>query len=291
VLFREGSFVTEGDILFVIEQDRYQSTVDLRAAEFHRADREYKRQESLNKQSYASEAKLESAKADMLQAKANLALAKIDLNHTVIKAPISGYIGKALVTEGNYVNASSQVLARIVQTDPIRVVFSMADKDYLEAHQKFLDKKGLLRTRIVLSNGQIIENHIISHFLNNEANTETATIAVYIEYENKDNLLMPGNYVDVMVSTEAPKRAMLIPQSAVSQDEQGNFVYVVNGESIAEERRVTLGDLYNKRQVVLSGLKTGENVIVKGIQKVADGQKVKTEEIEASAPTPIKENE
>lgn len=120
VLFSEGSYVEQGDLLFVIEQKRYIATVQLREAELSKAkanlvkvEKDYNRQVSLNKQNYASDAKLEQSNSDLLQAKAlvkqaeaNLDLAKIDMDYTEIKAPISGYIGKALITEGNYVNAS-----------------------------------------------------------------------------------------------------------------------------------------------------------------------------------------
>ena len=121
VLFQEGSLVNEGDILFVIEQKRYLATVELRKAELDsakanlvRAERDYKRQKSLSSQNYASKATLDTSESNYLQAKAavaqaeaNLELAKIDMDYTEIKAPITGYIGKALVTEGNYVNSTT----------------------------------------------------------------------------------------------------------------------------------------------------------------------------------------
>ena len=145
VLFEEGSHVQEGDVLIIIEQDRYKATVALREAELDaakanlvRMERDYKRQVSLSKQNIASKATFDNAESNYLQAEAavkqaeaNLDLAKIDLDYTEIKAPFSGYIGKALVREGNYVSSNSTSLARIVQVNPIRVAFSMTDKDYL----------------------------------------------------------------------------------------------------------------------------------------------------------------
>ncbi|MDR1026153.1 MAG: efflux RND transporter periplasmic adaptor subunit [Lactobacillus sp.] len=304
VLFQEGGFVNEGDILFVIEQERYQATVELRTAELKKAqahlyqvDKEYKRQLSLNKQKYASEQKLDTAKSDLLQAeasvkqaKANLDLAKIDLNYTVIKAPISGYIGKALVTDGNYVNSSTQVLARIVQVDPIRVVFSMTDKDFLDARKNFDHKEKKLRSRIILPNGDIIDNNGNSHFTNNEANTSTATIASYIEYENKGQFLIPGNYVNVLIGAGDPANVLLIPQAALAQDEVGTYVYVVNSEGVAEQKRVTLGEVYDKRQIVTEGLTSLDYVVIKGQQKIADGQKVKADIISTAKAEVVNNN-
>lgn len=290
VLFQEGSLVNEGDILFIIEQKRYIATVELREAELAKAqanlvriEKDYKRQASLNKQQFASEAKLDIAYSDLLQAKAaikqaqaNLDLAKIDLDYTEIKAPITGYIGKALITEGNYVSSITQNLARIVQIDPIRVAFSVSDKDFLNLREKKLQEGNAVQTELVLPNGTILFNHLKSRFTNNEINTETATIAIYAEYSNDKQMLIPGNYVDIRIGDKEDKIATLVPQSALAQDEHGNYVVVVNDENIAEQRRVELGDVMGDRQIVLSGLNAGENVIIQGLQKIKNGQKVKS---------------
>ena len=297
VLFEEGSFVNEGDILFVIEQERYLATVSLREAELAsakanlvRAERDYKRQSSLSKQNYASKATLDTAestylqaKAEVAQAQANLDLAKIDLGYTEIKAPISGRIGKALVTEGNYVSSATQTLARIVQTDPIRVAFSVTDKDMLNMRQMYDGKGAQLQTELVLSNGTVLVNHLQSRFTDNEVNTDTATIAVYAEYSNDKGLLIPGNYVDIRIGDKKPQMALLVPQAALAQDEHGNYVMVVTDDNIAEQRRVILGDVVEDQQVVLEGLGADDKVIVQGLQKVREGQPVKAQLVSEAA--------
>ena len=291
VLFEEGSYVNEGDILFVIEQERYLANVSLREAELAsakanlvRAERDYKRQSSLSKQNYASKATLDTAestylqaKAEVAQAQANLDLAKIDLGYTEIKAPISGRIGKALVTEGNYVSSATQTLARIVQTDPIRVAFSVTDKDMLNMRQMYDGKGAQLQTELVLSNGTVLVNHLQSRFTDNEVNTDTATIAVYAEYSNDKGLLIPGNYVDIRIGEKEAQMALLVPQAALAQDEHGNYVMVVTKDNIAEQRRVVLGDIVEDQQVVLDGLNADDKVIVQGLQKVREGQPVKAQ--------------
>lgn len=291
VLFQEGSQVSEGDILFVIEQERYIANVDLRQAELDsakanlvRAERDFKRQSSLSKQNYASKATLDTsesaylqAKAAVAQAQANLELAKIDLGYTEIKAPISGRIGKALVTEGNYVSSSSQTLARIVQTDPIRVAFSVTDKDMLNMRQMYDGKASQIKTELVLSNGTVLVNNLRSRFADNEVNSDTATIAVYAEYNNPKDLLIPGNYVDIRIGEKDAQKAILVPQAALAQDEHGSYVMMVNEEGIAMQKRVTLGDIIGDKQVALDGLNFGDKVIVQGLQKVRDGQKVRAE--------------
>ena len=298
VLFQEGSLVNEGDILFIIEQKRYLANVELRKAELDsakanlvRAERDYKRQKSLSSQNYASKATLDTsessylqAKAAVAQAEANLDLAKIDLDYTEIKAPITGYIGKALVTEGNYVNSTTQNLARIVQTDPIRVAFSVSDKDFLNMReQKLMHGSGSIKTELVLPNGKVLVNHLKSRFTDNEINSDTATIAVYAEYNNKDSLLIPGNYVDIRIGSKEDKLALLVPQASIAQDEHGNYVMVVGEDGIAEEKRVVLGDTLDDKQIVLEGLSPQDRVIIQGLQKVNAGQKVKAGEIPAVA--------
>lgn len=290
VLFQEGSLVHEGDILFVIEQKRYLANVELRQAELDsakanlvRAERDYNRQKSLSKENYASKATLDTSESNYLQAKAavaqasaNLELAKIDMDYTEIKAPITGYIGKAQVTEGNYVNSTTQDLARIVQTNPIRVAFQVTDKDMLDAKLNRQNEQPV-QTEIVLPNGQILVNHLKSRFSDNEINSETATITIYAEYTNDESLLVPGNYVDIRVGNKEPQMAILVPQAALAQDEHGNYVVTVNENNVAEQKRVVLGDVIGDSQAVLEGLDKDDKVIVQGLQKVSNGQTVKAQ--------------
>ena len=298
VLFKEGSLVNEGDILFIIEQKRYLANVELRQAELDSAkanlvktERDYKRQKSLSKQNYASKATLDTSESNYLQAKAavaqaeaNLELAKIDLDYTEIKAPFTGYIGKANITEGNYVTSSSDNLARIVQISPIRVAFSVTDKDVLNARMRN-DGNQNIRTELVLPNGKTISEPLLATISSNEIDSSSATINIYTEYENKNNLLIRGNYVDINVSDIEAQMAVLVPQAALAQDENGNYVMTVNEDNIAEQRRVVLGDPVEDYQIVLEGLKPEDKVIIQGLQKVKNGQEVKaqliTETVEA----------
>lgn len=290
--FEEGSPVKEGDILFVIEKQRYQATADLRAAELDsarasltRIEKDYNRQVSLNKQKYASEARLDEAYAGLLQAQAavkqaeaNYELAKIDLDHAVIKAPFTGRIGKAKITEGNYVGPSTGILAYVVQMNPIRINFALTDKQITDIIQSGSENKHV-NARIKLPNGNIIRLTSIKEFMENSIDTNTATVAVYAEFENANEILVPGSYVNMDVSSGLPQKALAVNQSAIGQDEHGNYVLTVNKEGIVEQHRVELGEVLGSRQVVKAGLKPGDQVIVQGLQKVADGKKVRAENI------------
>ncbi len=289
VLFNEGSAVNKGDILFVIEQQKYIATVDLRKAELDKAkasftqlEKEYKRQKSLNQQKFASESKLDEAYSNMLQAQAsvkqaeaNYELAKIDLEHTEIRSPINGYIGKAMITAGNYVSTSSGTLANIVQTDPVRIVFSVTDKEMPDLKQTYDQEGSETYSKIILANNKVIKKPLLSRFNDNSINTGTATMSIYSEFENKDGTLIPGGYVDIMIGSGPEKNAVTVSQAALAQDEHGSYVMIVNQNNVVEQRRIVLGSISNDRQIVTSGLKAGEKVIIQGLQKVANGKKVR----------------
>ena len=180
-------------------------------------------------------------------------------------------------------------MARIVQMDPIRVAFSVSDKDMLAMRKLYQDPKdsSAIKTELVLSDGTVLVNHLKSRFADNEVNTNTATIAVYAEYGNERGLLYPGNYVDIRVGEKDDKIAVMVPQAALAQDEAGNYVYTVNEDGVAEQKRVVLGDIIGTEQVVESGLSADDKVIIQGLQKVANGQKVNASEV----PTDEKEAE
>ena len=101
-------------------------------------------------------------------------------------------------------------------------------------------------------------------------------MSVYSEFENKDDMLIPGGYVDIMIGSGPEKNAVVISQAALAQDEHGNYVMIVNKDNVVEQRRITLGEIADDRQIVTSGLKAGEKVIIQGLQKVSDGKKVRT---------------
>ena len=286
VLFQEGTLVNEGDILFVIEQDRYIANLDLAKASLDSAkanlvktERDYNRQKSLSAQNYASKSTLDTAesaflqaKAAVAQAKANLELAQIDMEHTEIKAPFTGTIGKALVTKGNYVSSNTQTLARIVQKSPVRVAFSVPDKDHYLFNN--LGERGL-KTRLLLPGDQILNEQPSSQFVNNEINPNTATLSVYLEYANSGKQLIPGNYVDVILSPAEETKAVIINPAAVMQDANGAYVYTVDNDGKVTETRVLLDGMFENKQSVLGGLEGNEKIIVNGLQKVKDGATVR----------------
>ena len=291
VLFQDGSFVKEGDVLFVIDQSRYKAAVSSAEASLERTkavlkqvQSDYHREKSLYNENMLSKADLElaesalaTAQANVKAAQASLDLAKLDLDYTEVRSPISGYIGKALKTKGNLATAGVDKLARVIQMDPIRVVFSITDKERLSGMDQLATQTPDIQ--IALSNGEKIEMPSASLFSDNEVNAQTATMAVYAQTNNAANRLVPGNYVNVTVSTDKLRPVILIPQTAVSQDATGQFVMTVNPENIIVQKYVTLGDMVDGQYVVVSGLESGEKIVTIGQQKLQNGQQVTVSEL------------
>ena len=279
IKFDNGTQVKEGDILFVIEQRRYKDNLKAAKATRKQLAADYKRMVSLHEKQFISDKELESSESSLKNAEAAEDLARLDLEYTEVKSPINGTIGKALVTVGNLVSMNTQKLARIVQTDPIRIVYSVSDKQRLELREKMNEDVDLY-VDIVMSDGKVISQPANNIFVGNEVNATTATIPVYIDVENKDGALVPGNYVDIYMRATMQQMALTVPQTALAEDVHGTYVMTVkktedSNRYIAEQKYIKLGDVIDDRQVVLSGLDENDFVVVEGIQKVRNGGEVK----------------
>lgn len=286
VLFKDGSFVKEGDVLFIIDQARYKAAVTAAEAALDKAvasekqiASDYNRELSLYKEKILSQADLEVAESNLANAKANvkaaqatLDLAKLDLDYTEVRSPISGYIGKAFLTKGNYANASASKLARVIQMDPVRVVFSITDKERLSGMDQITTS--MPDIQIELPNGEHINIPSASVFSDNEINAQTATMAVYAQAANENSKLIPGNYVNVTVSTDKFRPVILIPQTAVAQDATGQYVMTVTPDNTVLQKYITVGDMVEDKYVVVSGLEEGDRIVPVGQQKLQNGQQV-----------------
>lgn len=295
VEFREGSNVKAGDLLYVIEQAPYQAKVDVDKASLAQAEailtkaQQYLRRAQNVRSGGISATDLDNAvaeelraKAQLEQARANLQIARINLNYTSIRAPISGRIGRTAFTKGNLVGPNSGALARIVQLDPIRVVYSISENDLAAVNIALKDadtgkNNPMLMPRIKLADGQIpkIKGHV--DFVDNTVDVSTGTIAVRASFKNPDGTLIPGQYVTVLVSRSSPKPMPVVPQKAVMEDHDGRYVLLVNDQKRVSVRRIKTGPVVGANWAVESGLAVNESVIVEGVQKVRPGQIVRTD--------------
>ncbi len=244
-----GQYVDSGDKLILIRPDEYQASLDAAKAAvmeakatLNNASVYYERMKQAGTE-VISKTELDNAKASYLNAKAALAqaqanrnLAQVNLDYTLISAPISGTVGNVNLTRGDYVSPSSGSLLKIIQFDPIRVVFSISDKDYLnELARSNGDLFAGENIKIRLSNGQIYNQSGEFQFLDNQIDRSTNSIAVYADFKNPHHTLVANAYVDVLLE-KTVKNAVLVRQNQVIMEDSGNYVYVAKANQI--ERRL-----------------------------------------------------
>jgi len=294
VEFKEGSDVHAGDLLFVIEQTPYQAKFDADTATVNQATatftkaRQYLERVRTVRSGGVSATDIDDAVAEELraragleEAKAKLELSRLDLGYTTVGAPITGRIGRTAFTRGNLVNPASGPLARIVQIDPIRVVYSISENDLVSIKMALKDaasgkKHPMLTPRIKLPGGQILKISGQIDFVDNTVDPGTGTIAVWALFNNPDGMLLPGQYVTVLVARSQPELMAVVPQSAILEDHEGRYVLMVNDQNQVVMRRVKTGPVIGINWAIKSGLALNERIIVQGIQKVRPGQTVKT---------------
>ncbi len=316
VAFTEGAYVQTGDLLYQIEQDTFQAALlaaqgNLGATQAAQtlAQINLDRQKILVKSGTVSQAIVDTAQAQYDQAaaqtmtaQANVQTAQLNLGFTTIRAPISGRIGKTNYTLGNLVDQGSGTLATLIQMDPIRVAFSIPEKDYVTV-TRTMDQmaksptqesteggndvsKDMFRPSVTLPDGSQYPDVGRIEFINNQVDPNTGTVTVRAEFSNPQNLLLSGQFVTVSVQVGDTRSENAIPQPAVLQDKDGAFVFVVGSDNRAVTRRVTVGTPDPDGFVpVLTGLQLGEDVIVDGVQKVRSGEVVKPVAATTTTPT------
>lgn len=293
--FKEGAFVKQGQLLYVIERPPYKARVAAAKArvvqaeaDLFKAETRLQRLRSAKPESVPKTdlddalAARDLAQGKLDEAKANLELANIDLGYTSIKAPVTGRIGKSLYKVGDLVGPSSQPLAEVIRMDPIRVVFSVSENRggiimsaLQDAQREEADP--ILSVEVEFPDGKKYSQKGEIDFVNNKVDPNTGTIAIWAIFDNPKGRLVPGEYVRVFLGETKQKMVPVVPQAAVMRDQEGAFVYVVDEKDNVEHRRVKLGTSLDGKFIVSAGLAPGERVIVQGIQKVKPGITVKVE--------------
>ena len=300
-VFREGQEVQAGDILYRLERapfeaelQRQQAAVASAEASVANARIALERARDLLRTSAGTQARLDDAiaaersgTAQLLGAQAALRTAQINLDYTVIASPITGQIGRTNFTVGNVVGPDVGPLATIVSQDPMRVAFAVSQRTALEMRNRFETRGGLgaTRVRIRLSDGRMYPIAGRIEFTDNQVDRNTDTILVRALIGNPERPngaanhmgpreLVDGQFVTVFVEGAEPVQAIAIPRTAVLQDQQGAYVFVLDAENKAQRRNVRLGRSMVDVAVVEQGLEGGERVIAEGIQRVRPGQPV-----------------
>lgn len=292
--FAEGAKVKKGQTLFLIEPDQYQiavnnasATVRQTLANLTNAEKELVRANELVKKDYVSKsyydqalATRDSAKAAYDAAKAQLSNAKLNLSYTKVTSPIDGKIGKILITEGNLVNTQSGPLARIVSVSPIYAYFTVKSANFISMKQEHSSLDNM-KVELMLANGTMYDEEGKVEFINNEVDQTTGTISLRASFENKDDVLIPGDFVKVIITSKVPTTEILVPQASTLSDTASYYVWSYDENNQAVRKNIKVGQEIDKKWVVLEGLTPEDNYVAKGIQSIRmPGQKINPQPLE-----------
>jgi multidrug efflux system membrane fusion protein len=295
--FKDGAEVEKGQLLFVIDPRPYQAELDRAEADmtqaqthFDLASNDLARAERLLKVKAISEedadsrAKAERTAAAAIQsAQASVEIAKLNMEYTQIKAPISGRIGRKMITEGNLVNGNqgdSTLLATIVALDPIYCRFDADEQSILKYQQLSRQSQeenlrgGKWPCEIELANETTFPHKGVLDFVDNQVDPATGTMRVRAVFSNPGHVLEPGYFARVRVPGSTPYRALLIPDLAIGSDQDQKFVFVVDGQNKVQYVPVKLGPIIDGSRVIREGLHSNDWVVVNGLMSVRPGAEV-----------------
>jgi len=294
IAYQDGASVKKGQHLFTIEPEPYQLKLQQAQASEQAAQAtvtqtqaDYERQQELVQRQAASKATYDTsianrdnAKAKLLQAQADTKQAQINLDYTRVVAPFDGVVTARQVSVGELVGTGgTQVLATIVQLDPIYVNFTASERDVLHVrdmlykrNQRAVDLIGT-EVDVGLQTDTGYPHKGKLDYIAPQVNQGTGTLAARAVLPNESRLLLPGFFTRVRVPLEETP-AVLVPTVALGADQGGRYVLTVNGENTVEQRKVEVGPVVGEMIVVESGLKPDDRVIVSGLLRAIPGQKV-----------------
>lgn len=285
--YTEGSRVRTGDLLFAIDARPYQAALDQAKGELGRADaaltksqQDVARYTPLAAEGAISQQELDNAvqatrsnRAAVEAARANVEKAQLDFDWTQLRSPIDGIAGISVANIGDLISETS-VLTTVSQVDPIKVLFSISEQEYLRfADSIQLDqaKQRGANLEMILADGSVHPHRGTASIANREVDVKTGTMTIISTFPNPDLRLRPGQYAKVRATVETRSGALLVPQRSV-QEIQGTFqVAVVGADNKVAMRTVKPGPRVDNEWVIDEGLNPGERVIVEGLQKVRDG--------------------
>lgn len=295
-VFEQGSIVQEGDLLYRIDPEMFRVQVESAQATLQRAEalqlqarQAADRQKQLRERNVTSTQQVDDAIAALAQANAEVAIAKagleqaqLNLDYASIKAPITGRIGRAQITEGALVSANSpESLATIQQVDPVYADFTQSASALLKLRKAMEEgaltgsESGEAVVKLLMDDGSAYAHDGRLLFLEAVVDATTGQVTLRGEFPNPEGDLLPGMYVRVQIEQGVEQNAIAVPQQAVQRGSGGDaHVYVVSAENTVELRPVKVGRAIGDRWVIDSGLSEGDKVIVEGFQKIRPGAPV-----------------
>jgi len=292
--YKEGSFVHEGDLLFEIDPNQFevavkeaQANLEKEMANLSAAQKSVDRLKPLFEQKAASRKDLDDAMAQLSAEQATVSMyqAKLDdvhlnLGYASIRSPISGMTSRAKYREGTLITPGvNGQLTTVAVLDPIWVNLNISDSYFLLSQREIaageltIPKDNQFDVVLTLADGSIYPYHGTVEFVSPLLDPSTGTLGVRAVFSNPNFLLKPGQFVRASAIGATRPNAIIVPQKAVQQGENGRYVYVIK-RGKAEMRNVETGSWYKDYWIIKSGLKKGEVVVVDGVNKISPGKKV-----------------
>lgn len=282
IMAQGGQNVKKGDILAVLKQDEYiaqlaaaDAALFAEKADFINAKIKYERMKKAGEKAF-SEQELDNAKANYLsasgsleRAKANQYIAQNNYSYTYMTAPFDGVLGNVGMSLGEYISPQSRNLMDLVQFDPIRVVFSVSDKEFLS---RFDNDSFPLTVKVRLADGEILPQSGKIKYTANSIDQATNSLAVYAEFSNPDNRLMPNAYVQVLLE-QIYKNTVLIPKPRIIMKTDGDYVYTIKNSVLNLHKLHVYGET-DDNIVAAFDFADDEYIVNSPVEDLADGSKV-----------------
>lgn len=296
VHFRDGQDVKRGDLLFSLDHRPFAAEVaraeaqvaaartaaTLAASELERTNKLIAQKAVSQQEAEQANAAALNAQASLRSAEAALTSAKLNLDHTTIRAPIAGKASRANLTAGNLVAAGDPVLTSIVAQDKVHAWFDLPEALVL-AQLKAGGKGAALKVAMGLADEAGHPHAGTIDFVDNRLNPATGALRARAVFDNRERRFVPGLFARVRISAGLLPAAVLTPERAIGTDQNKRFVFVVGADKTAQFREVRLGVLLDGMRVVTSGLKPGEQVVVNGLQRVRPGAPLAPELLQVDA--------
>ena len=289
IKFKDGSMVAKGDVLFVIDSEKYeldvrQNDAMVKVSEASLANENVQLQRSKfladNKaiaQSQYDKQKIEklTAEAKLEQSKIQLYVSQMKLHKTNVSAPISGRVGRSSISVGNEVGPDSGVLTKIVNDKTVRIYFPVTQKELLQGLRR-KDDGSTLKLSIELPDGSLLKEKGALNFYDVSADEKTDSVTLGAIVENSENLLFDGEIVHVVASRETRDKYLTIPRKSVLIDQNGSYCYVINSDSVVTVKRILTDQENGNNVVIKSGIEAGDKIALSS-DRLQPGMKIEVE--------------
>ncbi len=304
VLFKEGDIVQEGQVLFVIQQNTYESKLKeaeakllAAKARFLHSETEFKRFTGLLQQDAAAQTDVDrwhyerdATQADVMSAEAQVELAKLNLGYTTVKAPFQGRVSRRYKDPGNVVGAGEEtVLADINKIDPIYVYFTISEQDLLRIRRENPEvtsrtARPNLPVGVGFANEAGFPHRAVLDYADIQVDSTSGTLQLRATLPNADYRILPGLFARVRGERSEPQTSLLLPEESIGYDQGGAYVLVVDRQDMVSRRGITLGPQVDREYAIDAGLSADDNVIVNGQMRAIPGHKVRVIPVRSGTP-------